>query len=96
MRELSTPSLFAAAAAPPLVVEPESEPASSSEKLARDFIRWCCSFGSAFRNSPDVTNLRYWAKKTKVRIKESEETGVLIEARKQYQKRLAQSMTPSN
>src|SRR5207244_11692267 len=70
MRELSqdTPTLFDAP--PPRTIS-----------HAKDFVRWCCSFGSDFRNSPDVANLRYWARKNKVKIIESDEVEILEAAR---------------
>lgn len=82
MRELSqdtqdTPTLFDA---PP-------PPAVSQ---AKDFVRWCCSFGNSFRNSPDIANLRYWAHKSKVKIKEHEEQEILQAARAQFLKRIEQ------
>jgi hypothetical protein len=82
MRELSqepSPSLFDA---PPPV----------SYFQAKEFVRWCCSFGADFRNSPDVTNLRYWARKTKVKINEREEEEVLTTSRSLFFKRLEQSV----
>ncbi len=84
MGELSTPSLF--------------DPASGekrSEKLAKDFSRWCSSFGVEFRNSPDVINLRTWAQKMDLKLKETEENEVLIEARKLYLKRIDQLIKKS-
>src|ERR1051326_6497308 len=87
MRELShetqdTPTLFDA---PP-------PPAVSQ---AKDFVRWCCSFGTSFRNSPDITNLRYWAQKNKVKIKDGDEAEILQAARTVYQKRIEQLMRRS-
>ena len=81
MRELSqdTPTLFDA---PP--------PRTISQ--AKDFVRWCCSFGPDFRNSPDVANLRYWARKNKVKIIESDEVEILEAARVAFLKRIEQSM----
>lgn len=79
MRELisETPSLF-------------PEP---SQKLARDFVRWCCSFGGEFRNSPDVTNLRFWAQKNKLKLRNNkEENEVLIEARPLFSKQIDKLM----
>ena len=69
MRELShdtqdTPTLFDA---PP--------PAAVTQ--AKDFVRWCWSFGTDFRNSPDIANLRYWAQKNKVKIKDRDEAEIL-------------------
>jgi hypothetical protein len=72
-----SPSLFDAP--PPL-----------SYEQAREFVRWCCSFGAAFRNSPDVTNLRYWAQKNAVRIKPADEREILETARPLFLKRIDQ------
>ena len=81
MRELSqdTPTLFDAP--PPRTIS-----------NAKDFVRWCCSFGPDFRNSPDVANLRYWARKNKVKIIESDEVEILEAARVAFLKRIEQSM----
>jgi len=82
MRDLSqdaSPSLFDA-------------PPSSAYLHAKDFVRWCCSFGPDFRNSPDVTNLRYWAQKTKVHIEEREVVEVLETARPLFLKRIEQGL----
>ncbi len=75
--EETSPSLFDA---PP--------PASYSQ--AKDFVRWCCSLGSDFRNSPDVANLRYWAMKHKMKITNGEEAVILETARQLYIKRIEQ------
>ena len=82
MRELSEsqdlgPSLFDA-------------PPPESYLQAKDFIRWCCSFGDAFRNSPDVTNLRFWARKTKVKFSERHEREILETARPMFLKKIEQ------
>ena len=85
MRELSVdaaPSLFDA---PPPV----------SYLQAKDFVRWCCSFGAGFRNSPDITNLRYWAWKNKVKITSSDEVEILDAARPIFLKRIEQSVRKS-
>ena len=81
MRDLSqdVPSLFDA-------------PPSPSYLHAKEFVRWCCSFGSDFRNSPDVTNLRFWAKKFKIKIKERDEPEVLETARTLLLKRIEQAI----
>jgi hypothetical protein len=82
MRDLSqdvSPSLFDA-------------PPSPSYLYAKDFVRWCCSFGPDFRNSPDVTNLRYWAQKSKVHIEEREVAEVLETARPLFLKRIEQAL----
>jgi hypothetical protein len=84
MRELSqdTPTLFDVP--PPLAVS-----------QAKEFVRWCCSFGKDFRNSPDVANLRYWAKTNKVKIKERDEAEILQAARIAFLKRIEQSIRKS-
>ena len=84
MRELShdlqdTPTLFDAPP-PPTVSQ------------AKDFVRWCCSFGTNFRNSPDITNLRYWARKNKVKVKDRDEAEILQAARAVFLKRIEQLM----
>lgn len=57
---------------------------------AKEFVRWCCSFGSDFRNSPDVTNLRYWAQKNEVKIDQPDEREILEASRTIYLKRIEQ------
>jgi hypothetical protein len=86
-----TPSLFDAPLAGQLpdVLEPAWNE-KGTDKLAKDFVRWCFSFGDAFRNSPDVTNLRYWAHKTKSPIEENEEAQILAIARPLFFKRIDQ------
>ena len=77
-----TPSLFDAPppAAVPGVLEATKDE-RGTEKLAKDFVRWCFSFGATFRNSPDVNNFRYWAQKTRSKMKDSEEAEILAAAR---------------
>jgi hypothetical protein len=67
-------------------------PPPASYVYAKDFVRWCCSFGAGFRNSPDVTNLRYWSKKNDVKIKEREEAEILDTARSIFLKRVEQAV----
>jgi hypothetical protein len=62
----------------------------STNKVAKDFVRWCFSFGTDFHNSPDVTNLRFWAQKTKAKIRESEQSDILSIARQLFFKRIEQ------
>ena len=62
----------------------------SPEILARDFIRWCWSFGSEFHNSPDITNLRFWLRKGKMRPSSAEEDEILGEARRLFLKKVEQ------
>ena len=71
------PSLFDAP--PPVTVS-----------YARNFVKWCCSFGDGFRNSPDITNLRYWAQKSRIKIREQEEPAVVDAARTLLLKRIEQ------
>jgi hypothetical protein len=78
MRDLAqdvSPSLFDA-------------PPPESYLQAKDFVRWCCSFGADFRNSPDLANLRYWAFKSKIKIKERDEADVLETARSLFSRRI--------
>ena len=82
MRELSHseeagPSLFDA-------------PPAASYLQAKDFVGWCCSFGAEFRNSPDLTNLRFWAHKSKLVLKDSEEREIIETARPIFLKRIEQ------
>jgi hypothetical protein len=82
MRDLSqdaSPSLFDA-------------PPPPSYLYAKDFVRWCCSFGNDFRNSPDWTNLRYWADKNKIELKEGDAQEILETARPLFLKRLEQAV----
>jgi hypothetical protein len=98
MRDYSTPSLFEVTPANPQLSGPEppaGKEENPGERLAKDFVRWCFSFGADFRNSPDVTNLRFWARKVKVKVKESEELNILSEARKLYQRRIEQRIKKS-
>ena len=93
MRELP---LFSALEQPlPPPQETRSEEISSreekgTEKLAKDFVKWCFSFGPDFRNSPDITNLRFWAQKNSLKLKSREEDAILEETRPLYLKRIEQ------
>jgi hypothetical protein len=94
------PSLFDVPLAAPVpdVLEP-SWSEKGPDKLAKDFVRWCFSFGDHFRNSPDITNLRYWGKQSKSTIGESEEHHILTIARPLFFKRIDQltrKAEPSN
>jgi DNA primase large subunit len=57
---------------------------------AREFVRWCCSLGDNFRNSPDGTNLQSWMKKGKIKVSRAEEAEILSEARKLFMKKVEQ------
>ena len=86
-----TPSLFDApppAAVPDILAVTKDE--KGTDKLAKDFVRWCFSFGDTFRNSPDRTNLRYWAEKTRSKINDDEEAEILAMARPLFFKRIEQ------
>ena len=87
-----TPSLFDSVE-PSLKVD-LSVPATSSQ-LARNFVRWCCSFGEEFRNSPDEGNLRVWARGEDFRYKSTQEKQILKSARELYLKRIVSSMRKS-
>jgi hypothetical protein len=65
------------------------------DKLAKDFVRWCCSFGDSFRNSPDIANLRFWLPKAKFKLRNGEEFEVLEAARSAYLKHIDQLMKKS-
>src|SRR5262245_3054792 len=85
MRDLSqdvSPSLF-------------DTPPPATYLHAKDFVRWCCSFGPDFRNSPDVTNLRYWAQKNKIKIRDLDEAEILETARPLFLKRIEQAIRKS-
>ncbi|PYS39280.1 MAG: hypothetical protein DMG14_14585 [Acidobacteria bacterium] len=62
---------------------------------AKEFVRWCCSFGPGFRNSPDLTNLRYWAHKNKTKISERDQTEILDAARPLFLRRIEQAIRKS-
>jgi hypothetical protein len=82
MRDLTqeaSPSLFDA-------------PPPASYLHAKEFVRWCCGFGPHFRNSPDITNLRYWAQKNKLKIKDGEEFEILDAARSLFLRRIEQAV----
>jgi hypothetical protein len=73
---------------PPPLPEPRARDEKRLEKFAREFVRWCCSFGRGFRNSPDIANLRFWMKKTKLKLRENEEREVLQVARTAFLKHI--------
>jgi hypothetical protein len=90
---LETPSLFT----PELLNGSEStdvvaSPEKSTDAIARDFVRWCWSFGSDFHNSPDITNLRSWLRKGHLSPSASEEEEILVEARRLFLKRVEQAV----
>jgi hypothetical protein len=93
MREAPIPSLFEAAAMPPVMpIESSDREEKRSHKLATDFIRWCFGFGNDFRNSPDIINLHSFLQKTHLKLKDSEELELLVEARRLYVKKVEQMM----
>ena len=65
---------------------------TATDVMARDFIRWCWSFGSDFHNSPDITNLRSWLKKEALSPAPSEELEILVEARRINLKKVEQAV----
>ena len=71
-----------------------SRPATSSQ-LARNFVRWCCSFGKEFRNSPDEANLRAWAEKGGFLYKSTQEKKILKSAQELYLKRIVSLLRKS-
>ena len=87
---IDTPMLFSPElldATDTLDIVPQSAE-KSPEILARDFVRWCWSFGREFRNSPDITNLRFWLRRGKLRPSSQEEEEILVEARRLFLKRV--------
>jgi hypothetical protein len=67
-------------------------PPAQSYLDAKEFVRWCCSFGGEFRNSPDITNLRFWAQKNKMKFKEQDEREIIETARPMFLKRIEQAV----
>lgn len=65
-------------------------------KPSKEFVRWCFSLGSDFRNSPDITNLRFWAQKAKLKLKPGDEVRLLEEARQLFSKRLELDLKKSD
>jgi len=63
--------------------------------IAVEFVRWCCSHGDNFRNSPDATNFQYWLRKTNTTISKSDEADVLAESRRLLMKRIEQQVRKS-
>jgi hypothetical protein len=57
---------------------------------AREFVLWCFSPGDGFRNSPDNTNFQTWLKKMKLKVSKTEETEILTEARRLFNKKVEQ------
>ena len=91
--DLQTGSLFDAVEPGPPATMVKSK---TSAQLARNFVRWCCSFGGEFRNSPDEKNLRAWAGKEGVSYKSGQETQILKSAREVYLKGIVSSMRKSS
>ena len=86
-----TPSLFDApllAGIPDILAPTKDE--KGTDRLAKDFVRWCFSLSGTFRNSPDATNFRFWVQKTKVTIDEKEESEILATARRLFFKGIEQ------
>lgn len=71
-------------------VEKADPEEKQSANLAREFVKWCCGFGSDFRNSPDRTNLQFWAQKTRIKLKDAERDEVLAESRRLFGKKMEQ------
>ena len=63
--------------------------------IAVEFVRWCCSHGDNFRNSPDATNLQFWLRKTEIQLAKSDEGIVLAESRHLLMKRIEQHVRKS-
>ena len=89
---IQSPSLFAPEllnGAEPLDIVAEE---SAADVLAREFVRWCWDVGSDFHNSPDITNLRSWMRKRGTTLASSEETEILVEARRLFMKKVEQAV----
>lgn len=91
---IETPSLFTSELLTGTdAIDVVSESAEKTpEILARNFVRWCWSFGSEFHNSPDINNLRFWLRKEQVRSSASEEGEILEEARRLFLKKVEQAV----
>ena len=90
---IEAPSLFEPLLNPDLE-KPEKldHQEKNSDRIARDFVRWCWSFGNDFRNSPDITNFRSWQHKTNVKLSAVEEDEILVEARRLFLKKVEQAV----
>jgi hypothetical protein len=93
MRDLFSDPLIVPEVPPPVPEQPRPE--KRAAKLAAEFVRWCCSFGRDFRNSPDITNLRFWIEKTKLKLKPQEEAELLDAAQTAFRKHIEQLMRRS-
>lgn len=80
---------------PPMPVQELPEQEKKRDTVAKNFVRWCCNFGTQFRNSPDVTNLRYWAKKNKLQFKPGEEVLIVDTARRLFLKHVERLLRKS-
>src|SRR5262245_57596433 len=101
MRNVTTdsgPTLFpleVVLPAPEAVADARGED-QKSEKLVKEFVRWCFSFGNDFRNSPDVTNLRFWLQKNKIKPSSVDEESFLPEARRLFMKRVESAVAKAS
>ena len=87
---LFTPELLQGSESPEPQYEERIE--RSPEAVASGFVRWCWSFGADFHNSPDINNLRFWLRKSKVSPSDSEEEEILAEARRLFLKKVDQAV----
>ena len=90
---LDTPSLFT----PELLdgndsIHVTETAETATDVMARNFVRWCWSFGSDFHNSPDITNLRSWLRKEALSPAPPEEHEILAEARRICLKKVEQAV----
>ena len=78
--------------------KPKSEDSRpiTSIQFARNFVKWCCSFGEEFRNSPDEGNLRSWAGNEDFPYKSTQEKQILQFAQEIYLKRIVGSLQKSH
>jgi hypothetical protein len=92
---VQTPSLFStpdSILSEPLPSEAVEKPGPQPNKIAREFVAWCCSVGTNFRNSPDAGNFRFWMQRIKPAMSGLDESEVLLEARRLFLKKLEQSL----
>ncbi|HEX4998414.1 MAG TPA: hypothetical protein VFY29_09315 [Terriglobia bacterium] len=95
MREpaVESPNLFDLVPDPGVVSEPAA--AGGSLGVAGDFVRWLFSFGADFRNSPDMTNLRFWLRQQRMDVQGNDEQEIIGRARLLFAKRLEKTLRKS-
>lgn len=92
---VQTPNLFStpdSLLSEPLPPSEAVERGPQANKIAREFVAWCCSVGTNFRNSPDAGNFRFWMQRVKPAMSGLDESEVLLEARRLFLKKIEQSL----